>query len=161
MADAPKRPCCICRRWFRPDPRIGSRQQACRRPECQAARRKKKQKVWRERNPDYFIARRIQDRSRQDRPPEPLRLPPPLNRLPWDIAQSQFGTEGADFIGIMGAVLLRTAQSQFRAYVTEDSRLADTLPSESAQSQMRPVREWVGVEGKPNEVGVSPTRPPL
>jgi hypothetical protein len=161
MADAPKRPCCICRRWFRPDPRIGSRQQACRRPECQAARRKKKQKVWRERNPDYFIARRIQDRSRQDRPPEPLRLPPPLNRLPWDIAQSQFGSEGADFIGIMGAVLLRTAQSQFRAYVTEDSRLADTLPSESAQSQMRPVGEWVGVEGKPNEVGVSPTRPPL
>lgn len=161
MADAPKRPCCICRRWFRPDPRIGSRQRACRTPECQAARRKKKQKAWRERNPDYFIARRIQDRSGQDRPPEPLRLPPPLNRLPWDIAQSQFGTEGADFIGIMGAVLRRTAQSQFRAYVTEDSRLEDTLPCESAQSQMRPVREWVAVEGKPNEVGVSPTRPPL
>src|SRR2546426_3370434 len=63
MADARKRPCCICRRWFRPDPRIGSRQQACRRPECQAARRKKKQRAWRQRNPDYFIARRIKDRS--------------------------------------------------------------------------------------------------
>src|SRR2546428_11076117 len=61
MADARKRPCCICRRWFRPDPRIGSRQRACGRPECQVARRKKKQKAWRERNPDYFIARRIQD----------------------------------------------------------------------------------------------------
>jgi len=138
MADARKRPCCICRRWFRPDPRIGSRQRACGRPECQVARRKKKQKAWRERNPDYFIARRIQDRSRQDRPPEPLRLPIPLSRLPWDIAQSQF-----------------------RAYVIEDSRLTDTLPCGSAQSQMRPIREWVAVEGKPNEVGVSPTRPPL
>jgi hypothetical protein len=161
MPDARKRPCRICRRWFRPDPRIGSRQQACRRPECQAARRKKKQKAWRERNPDYFIARRIKDRSGQERQPEPLRLPAPLSRLPWDIAQSQFGTEGADFIGIMGAVLLRSAQSQFRAYVTEDSRLADTLPSGSAQSQMRSIREWIAVEGKPNEVGVSPTRPPL
>ena len=161
MAEARKRPCSICRRWFRPDPRIGSRQQACRRPECQAARRTRKQKKWRERNPDYFIAWRIKDRSGQDRPPEPLRLPPPLNRLPWDIAQSQFGTEGADFIGVLGAVLLRSAQSQFEAYVTEDSRFADTLPSESTQSQMRPVREWVAVEGKPNEVGVSPTRPPL
>ena len=161
MADARKRPCCICRRWFRPDPRIGSRQQACRRPECQAARRKKKQKSWRERNPDYFIARRIKDRSGQKRAPEPLRLPPPLSRLPWDIAQSQFGTEGADFIGIMGAVLVRSAQSQFRAYVTEDSRLVDTLPSESTQSQMQPVREWVAVERKPNEVGVSPTGSPL
>jgi|SRR5215472_4003260 len=161
MADARKRPCSICRRWFRPDPRIGSRQQACRRPECQAARRHKKQKAWRERNPDYFMARRIKERSGQDRPPEPLRLRPPLNRLPWDIAQSQFGTEGADFIGVMGAVLLRSAQSQFKAYVIEESRLADTLVSESRQSQKRPVREWIVVEGKPNEVGVSPTGPPL
>src|SRR6266853_2532804 len=141
MADARKRPCCICRRWFRPDPRIGSRQQACRRAECQAARRKKKQKTWRERNPDYFIARRIKDRSGQDRPPEPLRLPPPLSRLPWDIAQSQFGTEGADFIGIMGKVLLRAAQSQFEAYVADATRLPDTLASESAQSQIRSVAE--------------------
>ena len=75
-------------------------------------------------------------------------LPPPLNRLPWDIAQSQFGTEGADFIGIMGTVLLRSAQSQFRAYVTEDLRLTETLPPESRQSQIRPVREWMAVEGK-------------
>ena len=149
MPDAPKKPCCICRRWFRPDPRVGLRQQACREPDCQVARRKKKQKAWRKRNPDYFIARRIQDRSRQDRPPEPLRLPPPLSQLPWDIAQSQFGTEGADFIGIMGTLLLRSAQSQFRAYVIEDSRPPDTLRSESAQSQTGPRREWVRVETKP------------
>src|SRR2546428_6440548 len=161
MADARKRPCCICRRWFRRDPRTESLKQAGGRPESQAARRKKKQRAWRQRNPDYFIARRIKDRSGQERPPEPLRLPAPLSGLPWDIAQSQFGTEGADFIGIMGAILLRSAQSQFEAYVTEDSRLADTLPSESRQSQRRLVREWIAVEEKPNEVGVSPTRPPL
>jgi hypothetical protein len=149
MPDVRKKPCCICRRWFRPDPRVGSRQQACREPDCQVARRKKKQKAWRRRNPDYFIARRIQDRSRQDRPPEPLRLPPPLSQLPWDIAQSQFGTEGADFIGVMGTLLLRSAQSQFKAYVIGDSRLPDTLPSETTQSQMRPRREWVRVETKP------------
>ena len=149
MPDAPKKPCCICRRWFRPDPRVGLRQQACREPDCQVARRKKKQKAWRKRNPDYFIARRIQDRSGQDRPPESLRLPPPLSQLPWDVAQSQFGTEGADFIGIMGTLLLRSAQSQFRAYVIEDSRPPDTLRSESTQSQMRLRRKWVRVETKP------------
>ena len=161
MPDAPKRPCCICRRWFRPDPRVGSRQQACGEPDCQVARRKKKQKAWRKRNPDYFIARRIQDRSRQDRSPEPLRVPPPLNRLPWDIAQSQFGIEGADFIGILGTLLLRSAQSQFTGHVLEDSGLPDTLPSWSTQSQRRPVREWMRVETKPDEAGVSPTRTPL
>src|SRR5262245_16742885 len=142
MADARKRPCCICRRWFRPDPRIGSRQRACREPECQAARRKKKQRSWRQRNADYFPARRIQDRGRRERSPEPLRLPSPLSRLPWDIAQSQFGTQGADFIGILGGVLRRFAQSQFKAYVTEESRFADTLRSDPTQSQIRTVGEW-------------------
>jgi hypothetical protein len=76
-------------------------------------------------------------------------LPPPLSQLPWDIAQSQFGTEGADFIGIMGTLLLRSAQSQFRAYVIEESGPPDTLPSEATQSQMRLRREWVRVETKP------------
>ena len=161
MPDARKKPCCICRRWFRPDPRVGLRQRACEKPDCQTARRKQKQKAWRERNPDYFIARRIQDRSQEDRPAEPLRLPPPLSELPWDIAQSQFGTEGADFIGVLGKVLLLAAQSQFEAYVADATRLPDTLPSKAAQSQMRPVAKSVRVGIKGNEAGVSPTRPPL
>ena len=143
MPDARKRPCCICRRWFRPDPRVGSRQRACQEPDCQISRRKKKQKAWRARNPDYFIARRIQERGDQERPPEPLRLPPPLSQLPWDVAQSQFGIKGADFIGVLSTLLLRSAQSQFEGYVAEDSRVADTLPSVAAQSQIRPVAEWV------------------
>ena len=139
MPDARKKPCCICRCWFRPDPRIGSRQRACRNRDCQTARRRKKQKRWRERHPDYFIARRILDRGKEDRPPEPLRLPPPLSRLPWDIAQDEFGVKATDFIGVLGTLLLRDAQSQFEAYRTDLSRLADTLPPASAQSQMRPI----------------------
>jgi hypothetical protein len=67
------------------------------------ARRRKTQADWCTRNPDYFVARRIQARSTSPPPLEPLRLPPPLVRLPWDIAQDQFGGKGADFIGIMAA----------------------------------------------------------
>lgn len=161
MPDARKKPCCICRCWFRPDPRVGLRQRACQKPDCQAARRKKKQKEWRRRYPDYFIARRIQDRNQEGRTPEPLQLPPPLNQLLWDIAQDEFGAKGADFIGVIGALLLRAAQSQFEAYLAEDSRVTDTLPHEAAQSPIRPVREWVPVERKRNETGISPTRPPV
>src|SRR5262245_25094164 len=145
MSEARKRPCSICRRWFRPDPRIGSRQRACRNPDCQTTRRKKKQRAWRENHPDYFNARRILDRSQQDRAPEPLRLGPPLNQLPWDIAQSQFGIQGADFIGIFGRVLLQAAQSQFEAYVADGEGLPDTLLRPSAQSQIQPVRESVRI----------------
>ena len=161
MPDAPKRPCCICRHWFRPDPRIGSRQRACGKPDCQAARRVKTQRSWRDRNPDYFIAYRIQDRSKEDQIPEPLRLPPPLSRLPWDIAQDEFGVKGTDFIGILSTVLLRVAQDQFRAYPIDDAGLADTLPPNPAQDQIRPVAESVRVGVKGNEAGVSPTRSPL
>jgi hypothetical protein len=93
--------------------------------------------------------------------PEPLRLPPPLSRLPWDIAQDEFGVQGADFIGIFGTVLLRAAQDQFRAYPIQSTRLADTLHPESVQDQIQPVRESVRVGMTENEAGISSTGPPV
>jgi len=161
MPDAGKRPCCICRRWFRPDPRVGSRQRACGKPECQATRRVQTQRNWRESRPDYFTARRIRERGEQARSPEPLRLPPPLNRLPWDIAQDQFGVEGTDFIGILSTVLLRVAQDQFKAYPPGKTGFADTLPAKTAQDQIRVVEQFVGVGKTRNEAGVSSTEPPV
>jgi hypothetical protein len=142
MPVARKRPCCICRRWFRPDNRVGSRQQACSKPECQAMRRRKQQAAWRARNPDYFSGRRIQARGASDKPPEPLRLPSPLNQLPWDIAQSEFGVQGADFIGVMGALLVHSTQSQLQSYLIDSKADATTLPHLAAQSQMQPGADW-------------------
>src|ERR1039458_9946960 len=104
MPAARKRPCAICRRWFRPDARIGSRQHACGKPECQTSRRQKTQASWRRRNPGYAIAYRIDQRAAQtESPPEPLRMPAPLNQLPWDM------------IGI-GAAVTRRPLPHHRAY---------------------------------------------
>ena len=86
-----KRPCCICRRWFVPDRRVGRRQRACPAPTCQVARRARTQASWRRRNPDYFIAHRVQRRRLNADEAQaavlPLVLPPPLSQLPWDVAQ--------------------------------------------------------------------------
>jgi hypothetical protein len=142
MPAARKRPCCICRCWFRPDNRVGSRQRACSKSACQASRRRKRQAAWRARNPEYFAGRRIQARMAGDRPPEPLRLPSPLNRLPWDIAQSEFGVQGADFIGVMGALLLRVTQSQLKPYRVDSKEDPATLPHADAQSQIKSGAEW-------------------
>ena len=161
MPDARKRPCSVCRRWFRPDPRIGSRQRTCKNADCQIARRRKKQKAWRKTHPDYFMRKRIEKRGSQKPPPEPLRLPAPLSKLPWEIAQFEFGVQGADFIGHLGIVLLQCAQSQFKAYVADSTRPADTLPPEAAQSQIQPVRESVRVGIRGNEAGISPTESPV
>ena len=128
MPDAPKKPCSICHRWFRPDPRVGTRQRACGQAECQVRHRRKMQAAWRARNPDYFVARRMQERSMQDQPPETLRLPAPLSRLPWDVAQSEFGVQGADFLGVMGTVLLHAAQFEFKAYPLDSKHVVGTPP---------------------------------
>ena len=37
---------------------------------------------------------------------------PPLSRLPWDLAQDEFGVKGADFIGVMGTLLQGAAQDE-------------------------------------------------
>lgn len=36
-----KRPCCVCRRWFEPDPRLGERQRACFQDSCQRERHRR------------------------------------------------------------------------------------------------------------------------
>lgn len=128
MPKARKRPCTICRRWFRPDPRVGERQRACDRPECQTLRRRKTQASWRKRNPDYAIGWRLDRRNAQPEEPEALRLPPPLPRLPWEFAKDQFGPQGADFLGVMSALILRSAKDQIRPYLSEDKALPSRLP---------------------------------
>ena len=111
-----KRPCCICRRWFVPDGRVGRRQRACSASACQIARRTRTQASWRRRNPDYFIAHRVQRRRLRATEAQggvlPLVLPPPLSQLPWDLAQEEFGVTGTDFLGHLGRVLLGAAQDQ-------------------------------------------------
>src|SRR4030095_3737270 len=114
MSAPRKRPCSICRRWFRPDARVGARQDACGTRECQTARRKKTQARWRADNPGHGAGYRLQRRSAQERAPEPLRVPAPLNRLPWDVAKDEFGGKATDFLSVMGAPRGRSAKEHDR-----------------------------------------------
>jgi hypothetical protein len=134
MPDSAKKPCRICRKWFRPDVRVGRRQRTCGRIECQQALQKKTLATWRARNPDYFVAWRIQARSKGERTPEPLRLPAPLSNLPWDIAQDEFGAKGADFIGVMSSVVLRVAKNQLSSEVVDSTRDPGRLPPSGAKN---------------------------
>jgi hypothetical protein len=127
-----KRPCRICRRWFVPDRRVGRRQRACSARTCQIARRARTQASWRRRNPDYFIAHRVQRRRLQADEAQgavlPLVLPPPLSQLPWDLAQEEFGVAGTDFLGHLGRVLLAAAQDQKAGQVIDSTREMGRLP---------------------------------
>ena len=137
MPDSCKRPCSVCRRWFRPDPRVGARQRACRKLECQTARRRRTQARWRTANPGYAAAYRIDHRNAQKPSPELLRVPAPLTQLPWDLAKDEFGAKGADFLGVVSTLLLRSAKDQFQAYRVEQTGVPGTLPPSAAKDQMR------------------------
>jgi len=159
MPEAGKRPCSICRRWFRPDPRVGDRQHVCGKPECQTGRRRKTQARWRRRNPGYAIAWRMDRRAAGTEEPEPLRMAAPLNQLPWDVAKDQFGVQGADFIAVMGALMLRSAKDQIRAYLPDPTRLPSALPLSSQKTS--PDFGHTESRTESDATGVSPTGPAM
>ena len=81
---------------------------------------------------------RIQQRGAQEQPPEPLRLPPPLRQLPWDLAKDESGQKGSDFIGVMGSLLVRSAKDQFRSYVVDPTKVLIPLPPPAEKDQFQP-----------------------
>ena len=154
MPEARKKPCRICKRWFYPDPRVGKRQQACGKPDCQTARRQKTQSSWRARNPSYAATYRI-DR-RQGPPVEPLRVPAPLDQLPWDLAKDQFGPEGADFIGVMCLLLLHLTKDQSARYPIDPNRVTGNNPPAAQKTRSQPAHTGT----RATSAGISSTGPP-
>ncbi len=73
--------------------------------------RKKTQAAWRERNPEYAIAWRLQRRGEDAAGP---RVPRPLNRVPWDIAKDEFGAQGAEILGCFGRLLVLHAKDEMK-----------------------------------------------
>jgi hypothetical protein len=49
-----KRPCRICGKWFKPNPRLGERQRTCGDKECQRKWHAKKCREWNRQNRQYF-----------------------------------------------------------------------------------------------------------
>lgn len=74
-------------------------------------------------------------RGAKDPPPEEARMPVPLNQLPWAGAQDAFGAQGAYFIGVMGRMLLRSAQDQYESYLLDSRELPVRLPLAPDQDQ--------------------------
>lgn len=131
-----KKPCRFCGKWFWPDPRVGSRQRACSAAECQQKRRVETQASWRQCNPEYGITYRLQKRvALQERERPETRHPPPLDRLPWDVAKDQFTAQGCEFIEVLGRVLLVAAKDQRRRQVAEITREFRGHPPPAAKDQ--------------------------
>jgi hypothetical protein len=63
----------------------------CGKAECRVLHRQKTQAQRRRRNRGYAIAYRTDQRATQtESPAEPMRVPAPLDRLPWEFAKDEF-----------------------------------------------------------------------
>lgn len=104
---ARKRPCRICRKWFRADPRVGVRQRTCGAPSCRRDWHRRSCREWRRRNPDYDRDDRLRRRLR---PAREASGGDPLARLDWDAARDAIGLQGAVVVEETGRVLVAWAR---------------------------------------------------
>ena len=90
-----KRPCRVCKKWFVPNPRVGSRQKTCGSTECQNKWHAKKCSQWNRQNRDYFqgyhLSIKLQTLQNQESSPGKSPSQPPesgkILKLPREVIQ--------------------------------------------------------------------------
>lgn len=106
-----RRPCRICKHWFHPDPRVGERQRACGRAECQRERHRRSCAAWHRRNPAYDRETRLRRRlvsaaaPAESGPPRPD--VDPLGAIDWVVARDEIGLEASVVVEETARVLVR------------------------------------------------------
>jgi hypothetical protein len=65
-------------------------------------------------------------------------MPPPLSRLPWELAQEEFGTQGADFIASLGRLVLAHTKDLIRLQVGGIAEESQKEGPTSAKDQRSP-----------------------
>ena len=113
-----KRPCSICREWFTPDPRIGSRQRTCS-EECSQALTRSRQAEWRSRNRDYSSTGTLRRRVASAAAGDPIRVPSDgnLTRIPWRAVQTQLGAKQAVVLAFALRLLDQDIQTMMAARI--------------------------------------------
>ena len=118
---APKsrtKPCCICRKWFIPCPRLGDRQKTCGHEACKAERKRRVQAEWARKNADYWTERRLREQAArlESGDSKPANKPPPsgLQKLPVSYIKDEIGAPALAILTFLARLLDRTAQVSIR-----------------------------------------------
>jgi hypothetical protein len=114
----------VCRRWFLPDARVGARQHACGRDECQRERHRRADQRWRRANRDYDRDRRWRETiaiatTGPAAPPPASPAGPPVSGLPWDLVQDEMGLQGRVILAGVVRVMGLYVQDEMRVQAGE------------------------------------------
>ncbi len=113
-----KRPCRICRHWFRPHPRAGDRQQVCSRADCQRERHRHACQRWRRREAPAERAHRLRQRLRVEAGGGQAAGP----RLAWDAVRDAVGLEIAVIVEEIARLLEDVVRDAVRRQVGVPAR---------------------------------------
>lgn len=99
-----KRPCRVCRKWFQPDARLGSRQKTCGSAACQKEWHTRTCRAWNKKNRAYFREIYLEKRlaSSQEEPVKaPVPEPNPEHSLPPSCVQEVMSRQQLIIIGYL------------------------------------------------------------
>lgn len=120
-----RRPCRICRRWFRPHPRVGDRQHVCSRVGCQRERHRRACQRWRRHEAAAEREYRLRRRIRLE--PDGREAAGPGRRLSWNAVRDAVGLEVAvileEISRFLEDVVRDAVRHQVRAPATESRRV--------------------------------------
>ena len=93
-------PCPVCRKWFRPDPKVGKRQRVCGNPECQREWHRRACAKVNQQNAEALKRGRVVKLLVKGSPP---------TAIDWPRARQEVGVKVAVLIEEAGKVVLRKA----------------------------------------------------
>lgn len=131
-----KRPCKICRRWFRPHPRVRDDQKTCGKAECKKEWHRRKCAEWNNKNADYFkgiyLRRKINSELNDETGHQKQKGSCTRFRLslPWQEIQEAMGVKQRVIIDYIIHLLIRHVQEAIKAQVIVNTgQMAQLLTS--------------------------------
>jgi len=115
-----KRPCCICRKWFKPDVRQKGRQTTCGSSACKTELHRRNCQKWNKKNGEYFrdnylgkklakieekCSKEFRSRTPPHERPPPKCLAKPV--LPCEILENKYGTRNMIIIQYVAWQILK------------------------------------------------------
>ena len=117
----PRKRCPYCRCLYQPDPRVGSRQWSCTKPECQQQRRREAQRRYREKHPDEAAARHIRKALAAAKAgiavPAPTGPPGRVSRFPWEELRDEISPQAFVIVSFFVRLVVGLAKDERLAQV--------------------------------------------
>jgi len=139
------KPCCICRKRFAPNTRLGDRQKTCGRQACKTERKRRVQAEWARKNADYWTERRLREQAARLESGDDTvaNKPPPseLDKLPVSYIQDEMGAPAVAILTFLVRLQHRTAQVSLRKQALDLER---KLNGDLQRTPQVPIRDDPG-----------------